>query len=183
MRFDPRWGGPENILFDRLEDWTQRPEDGIKYYSGTATYRKTFDVPKPKGDLKTRQSATRRLWLDLGVVKNLARVQLNGHDLGVLWCSPWQVDITDFVKPSGNNLEITVANLWPNRLIGDEQLPQDAEFGKDGNLLRMPEWILNNQPRSSPGRYAFATWKHFTKDSPLLPSGLLGPVQILRSLD
>ena len=183
VRFDPRWGGPENILFDRLEDWTQRPEDGIKDHSGTATYRKTFDVPKPKGDLKTRQSATRRLWLDLGVVKNLARVQLNGHDLGVLWCSPWQVDITDFVKPSGNNLEITVANLWPNRLIGDEQLPQDAEFGKDGNLLRMPEWILNNQPRSSPGRYAFATWKHFTKDSPLLPSGLLGPVQILRSLD
>ena len=181
--FDPHWGGPEKTTFERLEDWTQRPEEGIKYYSGTAIYHKTFDLPRLSGDLKAKQSGLQRLWLDLGTVKNLARVQLNGHELGTLWCSPWRVDITDFVKPNGNNLEIAVVNLWPNRLIGDEQLPPDSEFGKNGNLVRMPEWVVKNEPRPSPGRYAFTTWNHFTQDSALLPSGLLGPVQILRSVE
>jgi len=93
------------------------------------------------------------------------------------------VDITEFVKPSGNSLEIAVVNLWPNRLIGDEQLPPDGEFGEKGNLLRIPEWVVKNEPRPPTGRYAFSTWKHFTKDSALLPSGLLGPVQIVRSVE
>jgi hypothetical protein len=183
VRFDPRWGGPEKVTFDRLEDWTQRQEAGIKYYSGTATYRKTFDLPKMTRGLKSKQNGEQRLWLDVGTIKNLARVQVNGHELGTLWCSPWRVDITDFVKPHGNNLEIAVVNLWPNRLIGDEQLPDDGEFGKNGSLVRMPEWVVKNEPRPSTGRYAFSTWKHFTKDSALLPSGLLGPVQILRSVE
>jgi hypothetical protein len=124
-----------------------------------------------------------RLWLDLGKVFNMARVRLNGHDLGVLWCAPWRVDITDAVQKSGNKLEIEVANLWPNRLIGDEFQPPDAEYGKNGNLLRWPDWLLKNEPRPSKGRYTFATWRHFTKDSPLLPSGLLGPVQIFREIE
>ncbi|MCX6143675.1 MAG: glycosyl hydrolase [Ignavibacteriales bacterium] len=183
VRFDPQWGGPERIAFERLEDWTQRREEGIKYYSGTAIYHKTFDLPRRTGDSKVKQNVTQRLWLDLGAVKNLARVQLNGHELGTLWCSPWRVDITEFVKPSGNILEIAVVNLWPNRLIGDEQLPPDGEFGEKGNLVRMPEWVAKNEPRPPTGRYAFTTWKHFTKDSALLPSGLLGPVQIIRSVE
>jgi hypothetical protein len=116
-------------------------------------------------------------------VKNLARVRLNGHELGTLWCAPWRLDITDFVKSNGNNLEIAVVNLWPNRLIGDEQLPSDVEYGKDGRIARIPEWVVKNESRPSAGRLAFATWQHFTKDSPLLPSGLLGPVQILRSVE
>jgi hypothetical protein len=183
VSFDPRWGGPAKKAFVRLEDWSKRPEEGIKYYSGTAIYRKTFDLPKVAGNLRSRLSPSQRLWIDLGIVKNLARVQLNGHELGTLWCAPWRVDITDVVKPIGNTLEIAVVNLWPNRLIGDEQLPQDAEFGERGNILRMPEWVLKNEPRPSTGRYAFTTWRHFTKDSELLPSGLMGPVQILRSVE
>ena len=119
-----------------------------------------------------------RWWLDLGVVKNMARVSLNGRDLGVVWCAPWRVEITAAVRPQGNRLEITVANLWPNRLIGDEQLPPDCEYGKEGNLLRWPDWFLKGEPRPSPSRRAFSTWKHFDKDSPLLPSGLLGPVTL-----
>jgi hypothetical protein len=178
VSFDPRLGGPERIKFESLADWTTRPEEGVKYYSGTARYRKVFDAPV-SSDRVVKKSA--RLWLDLGKVFNMARVQLNGRDLGVVWCAPWRVEITDAVQNSGNKLEIEVANLWPNRLIGDEFQPPDAEYGKGGNLLRWPDWLLKNEPRPSQGRYTFATWKHFTKDSPLLPSGLLGPVRIFRS--
>jgi len=78
---------------------------------------------------------------------------------------------------------IQVANLWPNRLIGDEQEPPDAEYAKGGNLARWPDWLLKGEPRPSRGRYTFTTWKHFGKDSPLLPSGLLGPVTIRAERD
>jgi hypothetical protein len=172
VSFDPKWGGPEKIAFDKLEDWSLRPEAGIRYYSGIATYRQFFDLPAEKGNGKPH------LWLDLGVVKDIARVRLNGHNLGVVWCAPWRVDISAAVKASGNALEIEVANLWPNRLIGDEQEPPDSEYAKGGNLARWPDWLLKGEPRPSKGRYTFTTWKHFTKDSPLLPSGLLGPVTI-----
>ena len=180
VSFDPHLGGPENIKFESLGDWSTRPEEGVKYYSGTAKYQKRFDLPVSVNEGMKKPA---RLWLDLGKVCNMARVRLNGHDLGVLWCAPWRVEITDAVQKSGNNLEIEVANLWPNRLIGDEFQPPDAEYGKDGNLLRWPDWLLKNEPRPSKGRYTFATWRHFTKDSPLLPSGLLGPVQIVRSIE
>jgi hypothetical protein len=173
VSFDPKWGGPDKITFEKPEDWSLRPEAGIRYYSGTATYRQVFDMPPAE-----KQNAKARLWLDLGIVKNLARVRLNGRDLGVVWCAPWRVDITATVKMSGNALEIEVANLWPNRLIGDEQEPPDAEYAKGGNLARWPDWLLKGEPRPSRGRYTFTTWRHFTKDSPLLPSGLLGPVTV-----
>ncbi|MEI3800419.1 MULTISPECIES: glycosyl hydrolase [unclassified Chitinophaga] len=164
VAFDPKWGGPENVTFNPLQDWTQRPESGIKYYSGMAVYRKTFDLPAA--------GKKASLLLQLGAVNNLAKVTLNGKELGVLWCAPWQIDISNAVKEKNNLLEITVANLWPNRLIGDEQLPDDGI--KNG---QWPEWLLKGLPRTS-GRYTFSTWKFYTKDSPLLPSGLLGPVTI-----
>ncbi len=179
VAFDPKWGGPEKVTFSALEDWSQRPEEGIKFYSGVATYRKTFDLPATaEGSAKTGRSTGPRLWLDLGIVKNIARVSLNGRDLGVAWCAPWRVDITAATKPKANRLEIAVANLWPNRLIGDEQLPPDAEFDAGGRLLRWPDWLLKGEPHPVPGRYAFTTWRHFSKDSALLPSGLLGPVTL-----
>ena len=95
----------------------------------------------------------------------------------MVWCAPWRVDITDSHEDD-NRLEIEVVNLWPNRLIGDEQLPADCEYHAGGNLARWPEWLLKNQPRPSQGRFTFSTWKYFNKDSPLLPSGLLGPVTL-----
>ena len=110
-------------------------EDGIRYYSGTAIYRKTFDAPGSRA----RAAAC---ILDLGTVKNLARVRLNGQDLGVVWCAPWRVDITGAVKARDNQLEIAVANLWPNRLIGDQSLPPEK-------------------------RLTSTTWNPFKKDSPL----------------
>ena len=121
VSFDPKWGGPEHVTFDALTDWTQRAEPGIRYYSGAAIYRKQFDLPE--GSTKGVQ-----LNLDLGIVSNLARVRLNDRDLGVVWCAPWHVQVTDAVKPKGNRLEITVVNTWVNRLIGDEQEPEDSQL-------------------------------------------------------
>ena len=178
VSFNPHMGGPENIRFESLVDWSTRIEEGVKYFSGTATYRKTFDIPAAGNEVVKKAA---RLWLDLGKVFNMARVRVNGQDLGVVWCAPWRVEITDVVQERGNKLEIEVANLWPNRLIGDELQPPDAEYGKDGNLLRWPDWILRNEQRPSKMRYAFATWRHFTKDSPLLQSGLLGPVRMIEA--
>ena len=177
VSFDSKWGGSEKVVFETLDDWSLRPEEGIKYYSGTAVYRRSFDLPQ---DAPANGG---RLWLDLGTVENVASVRLNGRDLGVVWCDPWRVDIADTVTAASNRLEIRVANLWPNRLIGDEREPPDAEYARGGRLARWPDWLLKGEPRPSPGRLTFATWKHFTKDSPLLPSGLLGPVKILITRD
>jgi hypothetical protein len=179
VTFDQNWGGLGKMTFNTLEDWTLRPEDGVRHYSGPATYRTTFDLPVPADVPKQAEDrGRRRIRLDLGTVKNIARVQLNGRDLGVVWSAPWHVDITGVVKASGNRLGITVANLWVNRLIGDERLPPDCEYGEGGNLARWPDWLLRGESRPSRGRIAFATWRHYTEDSPLLPSGLLGPVTI-----
>lgn len=164
VSFDPAWGGPESITFDQLIDWTQHSDPGIKYYSGTAVYRQTFDLP---------QKSNGQLYLDLGNVKNMARIRLNGKEVGTVWTSPWQINITDAVKQTGNKLEIEVVNLWPNRLIGDEQLPDDGI--QNG---QWPEWLTKGTARNS-GRYTFTTLRHYHKDSPLLESGLVGPVRVM----
>jgi hypothetical protein len=167
ISFDPKWGGPENVIFDKLVDWTSRPEEGIKYYSGIATYHNTINVESGVVDKNTE------LFIDLGEVNNLARVRINGKDMGVAWTAPFRIKITGAVVTGENQIDIEVANLWPNRLIGDEQKPDDGI--KNG---QWPEWLLSGKPRTS-GRYTFTTYKHYSKDSPLLKSGLIGPVQIL----
>lgn len=157
VNFDPKWGGPEQpVTFDTLQDWSKRAEDGIRYYSGTATYCKTFDCPT--SGLRPPTS----LFLDLGLVKEMATVRLNGKDLGVVWCPPWRVDVTDVVKPAGNVLEIDVVNYWPNRLIGDSKLPPDKRLTK----TNCSKWYT---PPKSGGEW------------PLFESGLLGPVTLQRT--
>ncbi len=148
VSFDPKWGGPSRVVFDKLVDWTKHSDEQIRHYSGTATYRRSFDLPVSPGDA----ASPRRTYLDLGTVHHLARVRLNGKDLGVVWCAPWRVDITEAVRATGNRLEIDVVNLWPNRLIGDAGLP--------------------------PAKRLTRTNVAFSKDQPLLPSGLIGPVTI-----
>jgi hypothetical protein len=165
VSFNTRWGGPEEVIFPSLSDWSQNKEEGIKYYSGIATYKKIFNFnSKVNGE---------RIYLHLGEVKNIARVKLNGIDLGVIWTAPWQVEITDALTEGENHLEIDVANLWINRLIGDEHYPDDGI--KNG---KWPEWLVNKTPRPTK-RFTFSTYKFYTKDSPLVKSGLLGPVQLL----
>jgi hypothetical protein len=166
------------VTFAALDDWTHRPEPGIRYFSGTAVYAKTFDVPDLKS--KTKNS---KLFLDLGTVHALAEVWLNGKNLGVVWTAPWRVDISSTVKSKRNKLEIKVTNVWANRMIGDEQEPADCSFGKGnfgfgGPLKSFPDWFVKDQPRPSSGRFTFATWNYFDKNSPLISSGLLGPVKL-----
>ncbi len=146
VHFDPQWGGPESADFPELVSWTKRPEDGIRFYSGTATYRKTFDRPaglKPDA----------RVFLNLGHLRELAEVRLNGKNLGILWAPPFRVEITDALQPAGNRLEVDIVNFWPNRLIGDASLPPDQRRTKT-NIGQL------------------------TKDRPLMESGLLGPVTL-----
>lgn len=169
VKFDPKWGGPKNIRFNELIDWTLRPEDGIKYYSGSAIYIKEFDLPDNMSSHKAK-----KIYLNLGQVNQMARVKLNGKNLGVIWTAPWRVEITQAVLQH-NKLEIEIANLWPNRLIGDERLPDD---GIKNDLW--PEWISKGLNRTS-GRFTFSTYKFYSKDSPLQKSGLIGPVTILLS--
>jgi len=168
VAFDPTWGGPAKVQFDSLSDWKTRPEEGIRYYSGIATYSKTFDLPDSCKSLNTST-----WFLNLGKVKNMARVKLNSKDLGVIWTTPLQVNISQAVKKKENLLEIEVANLWINRLIGDEALPDDGI--KDH---QWPEWLLKGSPRTS-GRYTFTTHRFYKKGDPLVESGLIGPVTIL----
>jgi hypothetical protein len=179
VTFDPKWGGPKApVTFATLEDWTKRPESGIKYFSGTAVYSRIFDLPKSA--IGNRQSA---IFLDLGTVHALAEVWLNGKNLGVVWTAPWRVDISSVVKSKRNKLEIKVTNVWANRLIGDEQQPADCVFGRGdmgsgGPLKAFPDWFIKGQPRPSAGRFTFSTWNYFNKNSPLVSSGLLGPVTL-----
>lgn len=115
VSFDPKLGGPAKaVIFDKLDDWSARPEDGIRYYSGTATYKQTF----------INNSATTQTWLDLGMVNNLAQVYVNGVDCGVAWTFPYRVNITKAIKQGTNQLTIAVTNTWANRLMGDHSKPE-----------------------------------------------------------
>ena len=170
LKFPPNWGAPPSVTLDKLISWTDHTNAGVRYFSGTAAYEKEIEISAD------RLSAGRELWLDLDAVKNFAEVSLNGQDLGVLWKPPFRVNITTAAKPGVNHLIVKVTNLWPNRLIGDEQLPPDCEWnGKE--LKAWPQWFLDGKP-SPTGRLTFTTWHHWTKDSPLLTSGLLGPVTL-----
>lgn len=144
--FDTKWGAPSSITFNSLQDWTKHPESSIRYYSGKAIYKKQFFFQGSKEKMN-------RVFLDLGEVRNIAEVHVNNNNLGVVWTSPWRVEITDVIRKGENWLEITVANLWPNRLIGDASLPEEQRMTKTNIKLK--------------------------EDTPLLPSGLLGPVSIV----
>lgn len=148
VRFQAGRGAPPSATFDALHSWTEDADPGIRYFSGTARYAKRIDIPP------FLLAAKRRLHLDLGTVKNIAEVWLNGEPLGVIWLPPFRVEISRAARPGENLLEVEVTNLWPNRLIGDAGLPEDERIARTNVVA-------------------------FTKDSPLLPSGLLGPARIL----
>jgi len=174
VNFASGWGAPAKITMDQLTSWSDSSDNGVKYFSGSATYRKSFDfapssMPSP--------ALAARTYLDLGKVAVMAAVKLNGKDLGILWKPPYRVDITDAVKAGTNMLELRVVNLPINRMIGDELLPEDSERNPDGTLKRWPQWLQDGQPSPS-GRFTFTSWRLWKKDSPLLESGLLGPVSV-----
>jgi len=159
VRFAPGWGAPEATVFDRLIAWNEHKNEGIKYFSGTATYRKLFDLDDTQAKGLVR--------LQLGDVKYVAEVRLNGRSLGVVWTDPWSVELTGAVKPGRNELEIDVTNVWVNRLIGDARIPDEAKRFTKTNVRRDPDFK---------GRYA--TLHGYLATDPLMPSGLLGPVRL-----
>jgi len=163
-------GTPAKTRFKTLTPWDEHPDEAIRYFSGTGTYRKTFDM---------RKKEDQRVWLDIGKVEVIATVIVNGEDLGVQWKPPFLVDITDAVRSGKNTLEIQVTNLWVNRLIGDEQFPDDVSFSSKGLLGELPEWFVNNTPRPEKGRKTFTTCKYYKGTDPLMPSGLVGPVSLI----
>ena len=146
VSFPPNWGAPASITVDKLASWSDNADSGVKYFSGTGTYTQSIKAPASwfkKGA---------KVWLDLGDVKNLAQVEINGKPLGVVWHTPYRVDATSALKPGANEITIKVTNAWVNRMIGDEQ------------------------PNAT--KYTFADVKPYKANSPLLPSGLLGPVRL-----
>jgi hypothetical protein len=142
-------GAPDGISLDALGSWSESANPGVKYFSGIGTYTKTIQAPEDW--LKTGT----RLWLDLGDVKNLAEVTVNGKNLGTVWKPPFRVEVTEALRAGDNALEVKVANLWVNRLIGDKQ-PGPTKT------------------------YTYTAVEFYQANSPLLPSGLLGPVKILK---
>ncbi len=147
VAFDPQWGGPASAEFSSLISWTRREEPGIRFYSGTATYRKEFDRPAA---LREGQ----KVWLDLGDLRELAEVRLNGRPLGILWSPPFQVELGALMKPTGNKLEVDIVNFWPNRIIGDDSQPPEKRLTRT-NVRKL------------------------TAATPLMESGLFGPVRFM----
>ena len=147
VTFEPDRGAPPGITMDTLSSWSDNPDAGVKYFSGTGTYTRNIDAPADwfgKGG---------RLWIDLGDVKNLAEVAVNGKPLGIVWHAPYRVDATGELQAGANKVSVKVTNAWVNRLIGDQQ------------------------PNATV-KYTFADIEPYKANSPLLPSGLLGPVRI-----
>jgi hypothetical protein len=148
VTFEANRGAPETAQIDRLISWSESADPGVKYFSGSASYAKTIEVPV------SAFTPGASLWLDLGDVENIAEVSVNGKDLGILWKTPFRIEVTQALVPGSNRIVVRVTNLWVNRMIGDQQ---------PGALKK----------------YAFADFTPYKADSPLLPSGLLGPVRLL----
>jgi hypothetical protein len=178
VSFPPKRGAPASIVLPELTSLHRHADAGVRFFSGTATYAKALTIPADA------LGPGKRLYLDLGRVEVIAKVRVNDRNIGVVWKPPYRLDISGAAQPGSNRLEIEVTNLWPNRLIGDEYLPEENEYStkgtniKDiGQIKEIPEWFLRNQPK--PGaRVTFSTWRHYRKDSPLVESGLLGPVRL-----
>ncbi len=183
LSFEPGRGAPSTATLPALVSLHRHPYDGIRYYSGNVTYATSVDVPAEW------RAQDRRVVLDLGRVEVVATVRVNGEAFPALWKEPYRVDVTDAVRAGSNEIEISVANLWTNRLIGDAALPTEVEFGydsgRDGSpffgkgIKAFPDWYLRGEPEPDGGRVTFTTWQFYEPDEPLVASGLLGPVRLL----
>ncbi len=175
----------ETVTFDTLLSWPDSPNDGVRYFSGTATYEKSI----PTDVIAQARRPGCRVELDLGDVKHFAEVTANGRLLATLWKPPFRVDVTDVLKDGEPlDLKIRVTNLWANRLIGDDvQFADDCEWtgdvrggAKEIGIKEIPQWVKDGR-KSPTGRCTFTTWKHWDKNDKPLPSGILGPVTLRAS--
>ena len=164
VNFDPYWGPKEPVVMDSLKAWNESSNDQIKYFSGSAVYKKEFTISKSK-------ISKNRIFLNLGQVDIFAKVTLNGKELGTLWKPPYRIEITQAIQAGKNKLEIEVTNQWVNRLIGDERFP---DYDRK-NL----NWLIKGQaPPASSARKVFAVVPKTKKTDKLIPAGLVGPVMV-----
>ena len=170
VSFPAGLGAPEQIELAGLSPLQQHADEGVRHFSGTATYSTAF--PLSEAEL----NAGNKLYLDLGEVHVIAGVKLNGKELGITWKAPHRIDITDAVVAGENKLEVEVANLWPNRLIGDAKATMGVPVGENNQGL--PEWYRNGEPKPDNGQVTYTVAKFFAADEPLYDSGLVGPVLI-----
>ena len=178
VSFAPGWGAPGKVVMDKLVSWSDHSDAGVKYFSGSAVYRKVFRYSSmPPAEMAGKA----RIYLDLGKVSVMAEVKLNGKNLGILWKAPYRVDVTDAIMNGDNVLETKVVNLWVNRLIGDELFPEDSDRNPDGTLKKWPLWLEQDKQNPS-GRFTFTTWRLWKKGDLLQESGLLGPVTLNTSV-
>lgn len=171
VTFPSGMGAPESAIL-KSGSLTENEEEGIKYFSGTATYSSTFTVGQ--------QELSSQLILNLGEVKNVAEIEVNGRRVDTLWKPPYRADISSDVHAGENSLVIRVTNTWWNRMVGDELYPDDLKWVENevigDKLVEIPDWVWTRAERPSPGRITFTTWRFVNKNSPLIPSGLIGPV-------
>ncbi len=179
VRFQEKRGAPGEACFDKLISLTEHENPGIKYFSGSATYKIEFNLSRDF--LKKDQ----QVWLDLGDVAVIAEVRVNGMDVGTLWHKPFKKEVSEALQSGSNTLEIDVTNLWINRLIGDEQYPNDCKYSDvdmgwytNRALTAWPDWLSSGKERPVKERVTFTSWKHWDKDDKLQPSGLIGPVTL-----
>ncbi|MET3126416.1 hypothetical protein ABID42_001518 [Arcicella rosea] len=171
INFPKGLGAPDSIELANLQSLHLHENFGVRHFSGTANYHKSFHFSLNKN------AKHLRYFLNLGRVEVLAEVKLNGKYLALTWKEPFVVELTSALKQGENLLEIAVTNLWPNRMIGDEYLPEENTYSPHKFILNFPEWYKNNQTKKGQ-RITFSAWKHFQKTDPLLASGLLGPVRL-----
>jgi hypothetical protein len=146
VTFDPKWGGPGAVQFDKLVSWPTRSEPQIRFFSGTAVYETEFEVLAGSG---------KSVWIDLGNVRELAEVKVNRQSCGITWTPPFRVELTRALRPGKNKLAVEVVNFWPNRIIGDAALPKDQRLTRT-NIRKL------------------------TAETPLMESGLMGPVRLVK---
>lgn len=173
----PAWSkAPAEIILPQLQSLHKHKDFNVKHFSGTATYTKIFELTKK--EFKSLKDKT--ITLDLGRVENIAEVSVNGSDEALIWKAPYNINVTNLLKAGENRIVIKVTNLYPNRLVGDEHLPEKYEYDEYGRLRKFPEWYLRGNYNERE-RVLFSPWKHYHKNDPLLEAGLLGPVRLLEN--
>ena len=177
-------GAPERIVLERLHSLRMEQDFGVRHFSGTMSYFYSLSI----GPAYVRDGICLRL--DLGRVEVLAQVMVNGKLAATCWAPPYSADVQGLLHEGTNEIEVRVTNLWVNRLIGDEYLPEENSYSyqtpttkyieaQNGGIEKLPAWYMTGDPKPAGGRIAFATWKHYERTSPLVESGLLGPVTLI----
>ncbi|MDR3183132.1 MAG: hypothetical protein LBT89_09485 [Planctomycetaceae bacterium] len=169
----PVKGNTVTKTFDELSSWSDNADEAVKYFSGTAVYKKTFQQSRNRS-----QGQKQRTILDLGQIEVVAEVKINGKSVGTFWQTSAKADVTDYLRSGNNTIEISVTNLWVNRLIGDAFLPDVPQRQANGMINAWPQWLLEGKSDTS-GRQTFCMWNLWKKEDKPIASGLLGPVKLV----